>query len=306
MAVAGVVVFVAAFLPWYGWRAGGRYVLDYDAWSGGVFSVLAVLLCLFAGAAAAARVFTGMRLPALGPAGPGFLLMVAPAVSVLLVGIRWVTAPDGRESAFPGFYEPGVRYGLLVSLFAAVVQLAFAALAFQASGEDLPGRVRPPSPVTTVPYGQPYGPQPMPGVGPYGQPNPGPPYGVPAGYTQPGYYAPASDQGQPGYYAPAPDQGQPGYYAPPPGQGQPGYYAPPPDQVPPDQVQPGYGQPGGRGPGAVPAGWPPVRAGQPGQPGSAPVPAVEPAAETGTTGNAPESSGDVTTRAEPPGLPPPS
>jgi hypothetical protein len=171
MAMAGVVVFIAAFLPWYGWSNNGERVQSYSAWSDGLLDVTAILLCVAVGVAAGARVFAGLRLPTVGPAGPGFLLMVGSAAAALLVVIRALTEQGADSAVLQNVYEQGVRYGAVVALFAALVQLGFAALAFQSSGEDLPGQARPPSPPPPVPYGQPYGPQPVPSPGP--QPEPG-------------------------------------------------------------------------------------------------------------------------------------
>lgn len=112
----GLVVFVAAFLPWYETRDG---VVSFTGWGLGATAVVAVLLAGYA----AARVLYLRGRPQKPdvPVTPQAETFVAAALALLLVVYRVLDAPtiDGR---------PSVRtLGIVVAGIAVIVQTACAA-----------------------------------------------------------------------------------------------------------------------------------------------------------------------------------
>nr|MDT0665104.1 hypothetical protein [Micromonospora sp. DSM 115978] len=183
-----VVVVVSSFLPWYGWRAGDSYHLQYTAWDN-LLPLIAVVLVAVASVLATTRMFDGVRLRAIGPIGPSFLLVLLPAAAVVLMVVGWLTVGEATDPLLRSVLQGEARYGLFVGLGAALVQLVFAALAFQASGEGFAGRGRVSAP-QPVPYGQPYGQQPTPGYWPhdqYAHAQAAPGQSAAYGYPQPPY-----------------------------------------------------------------------------------------------------------------------
>lgn len=125
--IAGAVVFVAGFLPWFG-GLGGAII----GWSAGFTGFMSILLCLLA------AVFVGLRAAQVGmpklPAGPALVALGLAGLGLLLMVIRFATLPRG--SGFGLSYGP--RFGLFLALIAAIAEVAFAFLAFRSSGETLP------------------------------------------------------------------------------------------------------------------------------------------------------------------------
>ena len=130
----GVLMLVDGFLPWYGIDFLSLSV-DISGWSPG-FAWVPNVLVISVGAAVAARVFLGQRLPSHPAVGPTALLLAVSALGTLLVVLRLLT-----ESS-------ATKYGLYLGLLIAAAQTAFAWLAFRASGEPVPafgrGRATPP------------------------------------------------------------------------------------------------------------------------------------------------------------------
>jgi hypothetical protein len=249
---AGLVVFIASFLPWYTVKItflGASSSSSLNGWGVNFGGWFPILLALAVAVVAAARVFGDVRLPDVGPIAFSWLLAGVSALAAIIILLRWVTFPDSGGSGV----DAGAGFGLFIALLATIAQAVFGVLAALASGAPLPGiGARGPQPPQAPGFGQPphgYG-QPPAGPG-YGQPQPPPGYGQPPsgqGYGQaqppPGYGQP---QPPPGYGQPpsGPSYGQP---QPPPGYGQPpsgqGYGQAPPSGSAYGQPQPppGYGQ----------------------------------------------------------------
>jgi hypothetical protein len=129
----GLLVLISSFLPWYGASFRG-FSDSVSGWNSG-WAWIPILLCIAVAGVVAAREFGGARLPAAGPVGPALLLLAVAGLATLLILLRWLTLPS---SDFPGV-DTGPRVGLFLGLIGAIIQTAFAAIAFKASGEALPG-----------------------------------------------------------------------------------------------------------------------------------------------------------------------
>ncbi len=120
----GALMLVDGFLPWYGVQV-FTYSVHVTGFSAG-FAWIPVLLVTAVGAAAAARVLLGQRLPSAGSLGPNALLLAGSAAGTLLVVLRLLT-----QSSF-------TTYGIYLGLLLAAGQTAVAYLALRASGEPVP------------------------------------------------------------------------------------------------------------------------------------------------------------------------
>ncbi len=126
---AGIVVFIASFLPYWGISA-GPYSASTNAWTG--YATFGLLLLFIAAGIAAARVFGGANLPKL-PVGANLVVAALAALGTLLVILRGFTYP---HASFAGASE-GVKWGGYILMIAAVVETVFAVMNFRTSGEKL-------------------------------------------------------------------------------------------------------------------------------------------------------------------------
>jgi hypothetical protein len=132
--VGAAVVFIAGFLPWWGYSGpvhvyGGSisgFSSGFTAWAG-------ILLLAAAGALHVARV-SSVRLPAL-PLSPAVAVAGVAALGLLLVVIRWLTLPS-VHAGLAG--SVGAKFGIWIAIVAGIVELAAAVVALRASGEALP------------------------------------------------------------------------------------------------------------------------------------------------------------------------
>lgn len=127
---AGVLMFIDSFLPWFGITIRGFGSSNGSAWDAGFLGVVSTLLVIAVAGIAAARIFAGTQLPAIGSGAVtwSFILGSASVVAALFVLLRWVTLPS--------YY--GAKIGLFIGLILAVVQAVFAYLSIVAAGEKLP------------------------------------------------------------------------------------------------------------------------------------------------------------------------
>jgi hypothetical protein len=141
---AGLVAFIASFLPWFrvsvpkvsfGDQSFGGGSVSANAWNSnvGFLAWFGCLLLLAVGAVVAGRIFAGFVLPKTSFAGPALILLAASALGTLLILLRWLT-----QTHFHSF-------GFWLALASGIVQLVFLVPAFQASGEKLPEFNRPSS-----------------------------------------------------------------------------------------------------------------------------------------------------------------
>jgi hypothetical protein len=133
-AIAGgaAVAFIAAFLPWWGYRVFlARYDVHVNGWSAGFSAWAGTLLLMLAGVFVVA-IRTAETPPKL-PVGPHVLVAGTAGLGLLLVVIRWLTLPRHH-----GIVGVGARYGIWVAMIAGVVEVAAAVAELRASGETLP------------------------------------------------------------------------------------------------------------------------------------------------------------------------
>jgi uncharacterized protein DUF5336 len=142
---AGVLAFIASFLPYYG--ASGSFFGHHaststTAWHS--WNVLAMLLILAATAIAAVIVFAASSMPSM-PVSPNFAVAGLAAVGTLILIIRSFTLDHGKIAGF----SYGLRWGAYVLMILCVVQTVFAVTKLRESGEAMPwessGSAAPPS-----------------------------------------------------------------------------------------------------------------------------------------------------------------
>lgn len=126
---AGIVVFIASFLPYWGVSA-GPFTSSTNAWTG--YATFGLLLLFIAAGIAAARVFGGASLPKL-PLGANLIVAGLAAIGTLLVILRGFTYPHAH---FEGA-SWGVKWGGYVLMIVAIVETVFAVMNFRSSGEKL-------------------------------------------------------------------------------------------------------------------------------------------------------------------------
>jgi len=142
---AGVLAFIASFLPYYG--ASGSFFGHHESTSTSAWhswNVLALLLILAATVIAAVLVFAAASMPKL-PVSPTFAVAALAAVGTLILIIRSFTLDHGKIAGF----SYGLRWGAYVLMILCVVQTVFAAMKLRDSGEAMPwesgGTPAPPS-----------------------------------------------------------------------------------------------------------------------------------------------------------------
>ncbi len=127
--VAGVVLFIAAFLPWYSISLEGFGTFSRSGWQspGALWSILAVFIGLAMSGAITLKTFTDVKLPD-DIAGQSWakVHLGAGSVSLLLVIIKFI-----NEGSFLGF-------GFYLGLLAAAALAAGGFLMFKEEGVALP------------------------------------------------------------------------------------------------------------------------------------------------------------------------
>jgi len=126
----GIAVFVFSLFPWFGVKglpgAGG------NGWNVGSLAVLGVLLSLAAAVLVGLRVFANITLPRL-QVGWNFIVFAAAGVGALFILLKLLFGYDTIIGSLDR------RAGIYLALLGALVESAFAYLAFKVSGETLPG-----------------------------------------------------------------------------------------------------------------------------------------------------------------------
>ncbi|HEY3543073.1 MAG TPA: hypothetical protein VGK79_11075 [Gaiellaceae bacterium] len=134
IAGGAAVVFVSAFLPWWGYHGPlDLYSASVSGWSAGFTAWAGALLLTLAGVYLVLR-RSGANLPAL-PVAPTVLVAGLAALGLLLVIVRWLTLPKVQGGAAGSI---GARYGIWFAIIAGAIELAAAIAAMRASGEPLP------------------------------------------------------------------------------------------------------------------------------------------------------------------------
>lgn len=134
IAVGAAIVFVAGFLPWWGYSGPLHlYGASVSGWSSGFTAWAGILLLTAAGALHVARV-SEVKLPQL-PIGAAVAVAGTAALGLLLVIIRWLTLPRVQAGLAGSI---GARFGIWIAIIAGAVELAGAVTVFRSSGEPLP------------------------------------------------------------------------------------------------------------------------------------------------------------------------
>jgi hypothetical protein len=135
---AGVLVFIASFLPWYGVSYNLSFAgvkssgsASINAWHS--YATLGLLLILAATVVAAVMVFAADSLPEM-PVSWNVVVMGLSVVGALLVVIRSLNLPSASG---PGS-SVGLRWGGWVLLIACVAHAVLAVLRMRAAGESMP------------------------------------------------------------------------------------------------------------------------------------------------------------------------
>ena len=125
----GGIAFVASFLPYWGWSAGG-FSASTSAWTG--YAILGLLLLFAAAGITALRVFGKATMPTL-PIGPNLLVAALASLGALLVILRGFTYPSVHTQGG----SVGVMWGGYILMLCSVAMAVFAVMNFRASGEKL-------------------------------------------------------------------------------------------------------------------------------------------------------------------------
>jgi Family of unknown function (DUF5336) len=131
---AGVLAFIASFLPYYGASvnaAGFHGSSSTSAWHS--YATLAILLVLAATVVAAVQVFATDSLPQTTMSW-NFIVLALSAVGSVLLIIRSFTLDHGDIGGF----SYGLKWGAYVLMVLCVVQTVFAFLRMRAAGEAMP------------------------------------------------------------------------------------------------------------------------------------------------------------------------
>jgi hypothetical protein len=135
---AGAAALVFSFLPYWGVsykiQGVGGASASVNAWHG--VALLGVLLLVAAASIVAARVFGGATLPTL-PVGWNLLVAGLAALGTVILIIRGFTYGNNGFSGFGSSVSSGVKWGGYLLFIAAIVETAFAIMAFRESGESL-------------------------------------------------------------------------------------------------------------------------------------------------------------------------
>jgi hypothetical protein len=113
--VAGVVMFITSFLPWYSVDLGPLGDFTRNGWQspGALWSILAALIGVGMAGIVAGASFAGMRMPELAPGMTwGRIFLAGGIASLVLVIIKWI-----NENDFLGF---GFYIGFIAAIGLAI------------------------------------------------------------------------------------------------------------------------------------------------------------------------------------------
>jgi hypothetical protein len=131
---AGLLAFIASFLPWYSVSA-GLFSISVNAWSLGFLAWFPVLLMMAAAGVILAQQL-GANMPTVRTGWP-LLLLGAGALSLVLILIRWVSLSAETDGVdFPGV-SYGASFGLYVGLVASILLGLSQYLVFRSTGQSL-------------------------------------------------------------------------------------------------------------------------------------------------------------------------
>lgn len=131
---AGLVAFIASYLPWFSLSA-GLFSFSANAWDLGFFAWFPVLLMVAAAGVILAQQL-GTNLPTVRPGWPLLLLGVA-ALSLILILIRWLTLSGESGGGLFGTVSYGAGFGLYVGLVAAILLGVSQYMVIRSTGQSL-------------------------------------------------------------------------------------------------------------------------------------------------------------------------
>ena len=131
---AGLLAFIASFLPWFSLSA-GFISISANAWSLGFLAWFPVLLMVAAAGVLLAQQL-GVNMPSIRPSWPLILFGVA-VLSLLLILLRWVTMSSETDGLALAGVSYGAGFGLYVGLVAAILLGLSQFLVFRSTGQTL-------------------------------------------------------------------------------------------------------------------------------------------------------------------------
>jgi len=131
----GIVVFIAMFMPWWGYDA-GLISASVSGWSTGFTGWFGGLLLI------AAAVYVALRraevsLPDL-PIGPAVTAAGAAVIGLAFVLLRWLTMPRRHIRIGTSRVGYGAKFGIWLAILAGIVEAAAAVVELRSSGEPVP------------------------------------------------------------------------------------------------------------------------------------------------------------------------
>jgi hypothetical protein len=142
--IAGVLIFIVSFFPWYGVSSSGSSVGGFkvpginaseNAWHS--YSVLALLLLLLATGVAAVAIFAASSAPQL-PIGLRWIVAGLSALGGLLYVIRVFTLPHHSQSIAGFSASEGAKWGAWLLLVVVLVHVACSVISALSSDEQVP------------------------------------------------------------------------------------------------------------------------------------------------------------------------
>jgi hypothetical protein len=141
--IAGVVAFIASFLPYWGISFKSKVSGTSFGSSGSIsawhsYATLGLLLLFAAAILIAVKTFAASSLPSSLPVGLHVVAAALAALGTLLLILRAFTI-DGPNG---GGFSSGVKWGGYVLFIAGIAETVFAVLGMRESGEEIPGMNR--------------------------------------------------------------------------------------------------------------------------------------------------------------------
>jgi hypothetical protein len=147
VAVAALVAFISAFLPWYG-ASIGSYSATVSGWSAGFSAWAGALLLTAAGVLVVLR-RSGTEMGS-GNVDPSLLVAIVAAIGLLLVIVRWLSFPQYHAGGGLS-YDVGARYGIFLALIAGIAEVTAAVMSRRSAGDQAAPEPAPPEPGPDAP-----------------------------------------------------------------------------------------------------------------------------------------------------------
>jgi len=136
---AGLIAFIASFLPWYDWTA-GPFGFSVNAWSLGFLAWFPVLL-IVAGAVVILVQQLGTNMPQIRVSWP-LILLGGAALALVLILIRWLSLSAETDGFAVAGISYGAGFGLYVGLVAAILLGLSQYMVVRSTGQTLADATR--------------------------------------------------------------------------------------------------------------------------------------------------------------------